>query len=234
MLEVQGLDAFYGHATALRAVDLTVGGGEVVAVVGPNGAGKSTLVNVIAGLHRSRRGHVAIGGTDLTAVASPRVCDHGVAIVPEGRRLFPAMTVRENLDLGAYRRGARAGRDERLEWVNGLFPRLRERAGQLAGSLSGGEQQMVAIARGLMAQPRLLLLDEPSLGLAPVVVDEVFDVIAAIRDAGVGVLLVEQNIDRALEISTRGYLLIEGRVVLEGSASELAGSAELRRTVLGL
>lgn len=234
MLEVTGLDAFYGDATALRGVDLFVGDGEIVSVVGPNGAGKSTLVNAIAGLHRSRRGRIAMDGVDVGAVSGHRVCEHGIAIVPEGRRLFARMTVRENLDLGAYRRAARATRDDRLAWVYELFPRLHERMGQQAGSLSGGEQQMVAIGRALMAQPRLLLLDEPSLGLAPVVVDEVFEVIRTIHAAGVSVLLVEQNIDRALVISSRGYLLIEGSVALEGPADVLAGSGELRRSVLGL
>jgi branched-chain amino acid transport system ATP-binding protein len=234
MLEVTSLDAFYGDATALRDVSLRVDEAEIVSVVGPNGAGKSTLVNVIAGLHRSRRGRIVMDGADIADVAGHRFCDRGIAIVPEGRRLFPQMTVRENLELGAYRKAARAGRADRLGWVHELFPRLAERAGQLAGSLSGGEQQMVAIGRALMAHPRLLLLDEPSLGLAPVVVDEVFEVVGTIQRAGVGVLLVEQSVDRALEISSRAYLLIEGRVHLEGPASELRASDELRRTVLGV
>jgi branched-chain amino acid transport system ATP-binding protein len=234
MLEVAGLDAFYGDATALRDVSLRVGAAEIVSVVGPNGAGKSTLVNVIAGLHRHRTGRITMDGADIAAVAGHRFCDRGIAIVPEGRRLFPRMTVRENLDLGAYRGAARAGRQARLAWVHELFPRLAERAGQLAGSLSGGEQQMVAIGRALMADPRLLLLDEPSLGLAPVIVDEVFDVIGTIQAAGVGVLLVEQNVNRALEISSRAYLLIEGRVHLEGPAADLQANDEVRRTVLGV
>ena len=234
MLEIASLDAFYGDATALRGVALRVAPGEVVSVVGPNGAGKSTLVNVIAGIHRARRGQLAFDGADMGPVPGHRVCDRGIAIVPEGRRLFPRMTVRENLELGAYRRAARLVRDGRLSWVHELFPRLAERSYQLAGSLSGGEQQMVAIGRALMADPRLLLLDEPSLGLAPVIVDEVFDVIRTIHEAGVAVLLVEQNVDRALAISDRGYLLIEGEVVLEGTAPELRASPELRRTVLGL
>jgi branched-chain amino acid transport system ATP-binding protein len=234
MLEIVGLEAFYGDAMALHGIDLVVGAGEIVAVVGPNGAGKSTLVNAIAGIHRSSRGRIAMDGVDVGLLAGHQVCDHGIAIVPEGRRLFPHMTVRENLLLGAYRRAARARQDERLAQVYGLFPRLQERVDQAAGSLSGGEQQMVAIGRALMAGPRLMLLDEPSLGLAPVVVDEVFDVIASIHQAGVGVLLVEQNVDRALAASSRGYLLIEGRVALQGPAAELAGSGVLRETVLGL
>ncbi len=234
MLEIAGLDAFYGDAPALHGVNLRVADGEIVSVVGPNGAGKSTLVNVIAGLHRSRRGTLAMHGRPLDGVAGHRFCDQGIAIVPEGRRLFPRMSVLDNLELGAYRGAARTERATRLAWVHELFPRLKERSAQLAGSLSGGEQQMVAIGRALMAQPRLLLLDEPSLGLAPVIVDELFDVIGAIHRAGVSVLLVEQNVDRALELSSRAYLLIEGRVELEGPAAELRADPELRRTVLGL
>ncbi|MDF2733698.1 MAG: livF [Chloroflexota bacterium] len=234
MLEVVGLDAGYGQALALEGVALRVESGEIVSVVGPNGAGKSTLVNVVAGLHRARAGAIRMDGVDIGRMAGHRFCDRGIAIVPEGRRLFPRMSVRENLDLGAYRRGARAEREATLEWVHALFPRLAERGKQLAGSLSGGEQQMVAIGRALMARPRLLLLDEPSLGLAPVIVDEVFDVMRSIHDAGVSVLLVEQNIDRALAISSRAYLLLEGRVTMTGPAAELRASPELRRTVLGL
>jgi len=234
MLEVVGLDAGYGLGLALRGVDLRVESGEIVSVVGPNGAGKSTLVNAVAGLHRARAGAIRMEGTDIGGIPGHRFCDHGIAVVPEGRRLFPRMSVRENLDLGAYRRGARAERDETLAWVHALFPRLSERATQLAGSLSGGEQQMVAIGRALMARPKLLLLDEPSLGLAPVIVEEVFGVMQSIHEAGVSVLLVEQNVDRALAISSRAYLLLEGQVTMTGPAAELRASPELRRTVLGL
>jgi len=234
MLEVVGLDAGYGQGLALRGVDLRVESGEIVSVVGPNGAGKSTLVNAVAGLHRARAGAIRMEGTDIGGIPGHRFCDHGIAVVPEGRRLFPRMSVRENLDLGAYRRGARAERDETLAWVHALFPRLSERATQLAGSLSGGEQQMVAIGRALMARPKLLLLDEPSLGLAPVIVEEVFGVMQSIHEAGVSVLLVEQNVDRALAISSRAYLLLEGQVTMTGPAAELRASPELRRTVLGL
>ena len=234
MLEVAGLHAFYGQAIALSGIDLRLDPGEIVAVVGPNGAGKSTLVNAIAGLHRATRGRIVMDGRDLTRIEGHRVCDAGIAVVPEGRRLFPAMTVIENLGLGAYRRGARSARADRIAWVFELFPRLAERQRQVAGSLSGGEQQMVAIGRALMASPRVLLMDEPSLGLAPVVVDEVFRTIGTIHEAGVSVLLVEQNVKRALRIASRGYLLSEGRVVLEGSTDELSGSDVVRRTVLGL
>ena len=234
MLEVEGLHAFYGQATALSGVELRLDPGEIVCVVGPNGAGKSTLVNAIAGLHRATRGRIVMDGRDLARVAGHRVCEAGIAVVPEGRRLFPAMSVLENLELGAYRRAARAARDERLGWVYELFPRLAERPRQIAGSLSGGEQQMVAIGRALMASPRVLLMDEPSLGLAPVVVDEVFATIGTINAAGVSVLLVEQNVERALRLATRGYLLSEGRVVLEGPTTDLGRSDLMRRTVLGL
>jgi branched-chain amino acid transport system ATP-binding protein len=234
MLEVEGLHAFYGEAVALSGVGLRLEAGEIVCVVGPNGAGKSTLVNAIGGIHRAVRGVLTMDGRSLVRLPAHRVCDAGIAVVPEGRRIFPRMSVLENLDLGAYRRSARATRDERLAWVYELFPRLRERSTQLAGSLSGGEQQMVAIGRALMANPRVLLMDEPSLGLAPVVVDEVFDTIRVIHEAGVAVLLVEQNVDRALKLASRGYLLAEGRVVLEGPSRELAGSEVMRRTVLGL
>jgi branched-chain amino acid transport system ATP-binding protein len=234
MLEIEGLDAFYGEATALHDVSIKVDAGEIVSVVGPNGAGKSTLVNVIAGIHRSRRGRISIDGRELSNVAGHRYCDFGIAVVPEGRRLFPLMSVRENLELGAYRKAARAVRDERRAWVLELFPALAERPNQLAGSLSGGEQQMVAIGRALMADPRLLLLDEPSLGLAPVLVDEVFGVVSAIHESGVGVLLVEQNVERALDLSDRAYLLTEGRVVMAGPAETLRSNAEVRRTVLGM
>jgi branched-chain amino acid transport system ATP-binding protein len=234
MLEVEALHAFYGEAVALSGVDLRLEPGEIVCVIGSNGAGKSTLVNAIAGLHRATRGRIVMDGRDLTRVAGHRVCEAGIAVVPEGRRLFPEMSVLENLELGAYRRAARSARHTRLEWVYELFPRLAERPGQMAGSLSGGEQQMVAIGRALMADPRVLLMDEPSLGLAPVVVDEVFATIGTINAAGVSVLLVEQNVDRALRLATRGYLLAEGRVVLEGPTTDLGRSELMRRTVLGM
>jgi branched-chain amino acid transport system ATP-binding protein len=234
MLEVRGLDVYYGDARALEDIAIDVADGEIVAIVGPNGAGKSTLVNTIAGLNRPRRGSILLDGADVTRVASHRVCRHGLAIVPEGRRIFPEMTVRENLELGAYRREARAGRGTTRRWVHDLFPRLAERADQRASSLSGGEQQMLAIGRALMAKPRLLLLDEPSLGLAPIVVDEVFEVIGTINATGVAVLLVEQNVQRSLMLAGRGYLLAEGRVALSGPSEDLLRSGEVRRAVLGV
>lgn len=234
LLAVRELDVFYGDAQALWGVSLDVEAAEVVTIIGPNGAGKSTLVNTIAGLHRATRGQIRMRGVDLVGVPAHRICEFGVAIVPEGRRIFPAMSVQDNLDLGAYRRAARAAYSETLAWVHKLFPVLQERAGQLAGTLSGGQQQMLAIGRALMARPSLLLMDEPSLGLAPVVVDEVFDAIETIRESGVSVLLVEQNVERALSIARRAYLLAEGRIALAGPASELATNDEVRRICLGI
>jgi branched-chain amino acid transport system ATP-binding protein len=234
MLEVRGVDVRYGEAKALWAVDLGVGDGEIVCIVGPNGAGKTTLVHAIAGMLPVANGSVRIGETDVAGLPAHQVCRHGVAIVPEGRRIFPGLTVRDNLDLGAYRRDARSFHAESLAWAHRLFPRLEERSGQLAGSLSGGEQQMLAIGRALMARPDLLILDEPSLGLAPVIVDDVFDAIVEINRTGVSVLLVEQNVERALEIASRGYVLSEGRIALEGTAAELLANQDLRRTVLGV
>ena len=195
---------------------------------------ESTLVSAIMGILRPRRGRILLDDIDITHIPGHRVCRAGVAIVPEGRRLFPALSVADNLDLGAFNQAARRHYAESLERVHTLFPRLAERRSQAAGSLSGGEQQMLAIGRALMARPRLLLMDEPSLGLAPVIVDEVFDVIETVRDEGMGVLLVEQNAEMALEVSSRAYLLAEGRVVMQGAAKDLAGSAEIRSTVLGL
>ena len=234
MLEVDHLDAFYGAAQALWDVGLRLDEGEIVTIVGPNGAGKTTLVNALAGIHRQVRGRIRMDGTDLTAVGRHRVCEFGIAIVPEGRHVFSGMTVGENLDMGSYRRSVRVTRQERLDHVLELFPLLRERRRQLAGTLSGGEQQMLAIGRALMSAPRALLMDEPSLGLAPVVVDEVFDVVRDINATGVSVLLVEQNVRRALEISSRGYLLVEGRVLLEGPPGRLLDDPEVQRATLGV
>jgi branched-chain amino acid transport system ATP-binding protein len=234
MLEVRGLDAFYGDAQALWEIDLDVGSAETVSIVGPNGAGKTTLANTITGIHRQRRGAILVEGVDVTALPAHAVCACGVATVPEGRRVFAHMSVFDNLCLGAYRKDARADYRDGLARVYTLFPRLRERSAQLAGRLSGGEQQMLAVGRALMSRPKLLVMDEPSLGLAPVVVDEVFEVIESITSAGVSVLLVEQEVERALAVSSRAYVLVEGRIVATGAAETLRGSAELRSSVLGL
>jgi len=234
MLEVRELDVRYGEARALRGIDLSVADGEVVCIVGSNGAGKTTLVHAIAGMLPISAGSIRIGAMDVGGQPAHLVCQSGVAIVPEGRRIFPGLSVSDNLDLGAYRRDARRFHAESLDWVRTLFPRLAERRSQLAGLLSGGEQQMLAIGRALMARPRLLLMDEPSLGLAPVIVDEVFDVVGTINRAGVSVLLVEQNVERALEIANRGYLLSEGKITLEGPAHELLANDQLREGLLGI
>jgi len=234
VLEVKELSAFYGEAQALRDVDLHIDDGEIVSVVGPNGAGKTTLVNALAGLLTDREGVIVLDGVDLTQLPSHKVCDHGVAIVPEGRRVFAGMSVRDNLGIGSYRRLARASHAERLSTVYELFPVLRSRARQRAGTLSGGEQQMVAIGRALMSGPRLLLLDEPSLGLAPVVIDALFDVLQEINESGVSTLLVEQNVTRALAISQRGYLLSEGSILRSGTGEDLLDDPEVRRVCLGI
>jgi branched-chain amino acid transport system ATP-binding protein len=234
LLEVRGLNAFYGQARALRGIDLRIEDGALASVVGPNGAGKSTLVKALTGMVRERTGEILFDGADLMRPAAHEVCEHGIAIVPEGRRIFAGMSVADNLALGAYRRGARADRDERLERIHDLFPILRERAEQQAGTLSGGEQQMLALGRALMSGPRLLLLDEPSLGLAPVVVDTLFDALEEIHASGVSILLVEQNVTRALAISQHGHLLSDGRIVRSGTAKELLEDPEVQRICLGV
>jgi len=234
MLEVRDLVAGYGRAQALWEVDLRVEDGEIVTMLGPNGAGKSTLVNAISGLIATWSGTVELDGCGLTDVPSHRVAERGIAVVPEGRRIFPEMSVADNLAVGAYNNRAREASDETLAWVHGIFPRLEERSGQPAGSLSGGEQQMLAIGRALMAKPSLLLLDEPSLGLAPIMVEAIFEVLRQINESGVSILLVEQNAIDALNLATRGYVLEEGRIVIEGASSELLENEALRKAYLGL
>jgi branched-chain amino acid transport system ATP-binding protein len=234
LLEVLNLAIAYGDAPAVWDASLQVDEGQLVSVIGPNGAGKSTLVNTIAGLQRAHSGVLRVGGVDLTAVAPHKVCRHGIALVPEGRRLFARMSVEENLEIGCYRAEARAARVDTLARVYRLFPILRERRRQLAGALSGGQQQMVAIGRALMARPRLLLLDEPSLGLAPTVVDQMFAIIRAIHEEGVAILLVEQNVVRALDIADHTYVLEEGRIVAEGTPSVLRQESRIREAYLGL
>ena len=234
LLEVERLAVAYGDAPAVWDATLRVAAGEIVSVIGPNGAGKSTLVNTIAGLQRSRGGSLRFDGADLGAVTPHLVCRQGIALVPEGRRLFTRMSVEENLDMGCYRREARRVRGATLERVYGLFPILRERRHQVAASLSGGQQQMVAIGRALMARPRLLLLDEPSLGLAPAVVDQMFAIIKTINAEGVAILLVEQNVVRALEVAARAYVLEEGRTVAEGPPAVLQQQTRIQEAYLGV
>jgi branched-chain amino acid transport system ATP-binding protein len=234
LLDVRGLNVYYGEARAVRGVDLRIEEGEIASVVGPNGAGKSTLVNALAGLLRDRTGEIELDGHDLMRPAGHEVCDFGIAIVPEGRRIFSGMSVQDNLELGAYRKAARPERDARVAHVHGLFPILRERSEQRAGTLSGGEQQMLALGRALMSGPKLLLLDEPSLGLAPVVVDTLFDVLQEIHASGVSILLVEQNVTRALAISQNAHLLSDGAIVKSGTAKEFLEDAEVQRICLGV
>jgi branched-chain amino acid transport system ATP-binding protein len=234
VLEVVSLTAGYGKAQALFDISLWVGAGEIVTILGPNGAGKTTLVNSIAGVLRPTGGSVALDGRDLLGLAPDEISSHGVALVTEGRRIFPRMTVADNLDIGAYGRDARPDRERNLAWVHEIFPRLAERRAQEAGTLSGGEQQMLAIGRALMSNPRLLLLDEPSMGLAPVIVQGIFEVLHDVNEAGVSILLVEQNAVEALDLAGRGYVLEEGRIVGEDRAEALLDDERLRKAYLGL
>lgn len=234
MLRMSEVNVLYGDMQALWGVSFRVDTGEVVALVGANGAGKTTTLRTISGLLRPSGGRIEFNGTRLDRVPAHDVANLGIAHVPEGRRLFPLMTVQENLDMGSMAPGARAQRRETMAWVLKLLPRLAERREQLAETLSGGEQQMLAIGRGLMARPKLLLLDEPSLGLAPILVRELFQAIAAINGEGVTILLEEQNVRRALGLAHRGYVLENGRIVLEGPARDLLENAHVRRAYLGV
>jgi len=233
ILAVSGLHAGYGTTEILRGVDLTVRQGEIVAVLGANGAGKSTLNQAISGLVRPWSGAIRFADTAIERERPAAIVAHGLIHVPEGRRIFPNMTVRENLDLGAYRRG-RACREPNRTKVFSIFPRLAERQSQRAGTLSGGEQQMLAIGRGLMAEPKLLILDEPSLGLSPLLVEELFALIKRINADGTALLLVEQNVVQSLEVAERAYILDNGMFVLEGTAADLKNDPDLKRTYLGM
>ena len=233
MLEVRDLEVDYGAAPAVWGVSLDLAAGELVCVVGPNGAGKSTLINALAGLHRISAGRITMDGRDLTALPAHRYCSAGIAIVPEGRRLFTRMSVRENLEIGSYAAAARKERTRTLERVCTLFPAVRDKLDAPAGALSGGQQQMVAIGRALMAQPRLLLLDEPSLGLSPLIMQAMFGALRDVHASGTSVLLVEQNVADALAIADRAYLLEEGRIVAEGTPEAVFDAPALRRAYLG-
>jgi len=233
LLEVRQLRAGYGRAEVLRGIDLAVGRGEIVALLGSNGAGKSTLNNTVCGIVPAWSGQVVLDGRDLTRAHYREIVRAGLIQVPEGRRIFPNLSVRENLELGAFARG-RADRARNLERALTLFPRLRERTTQRAGTMSGGEQQMLAIGRALMAEPVLLILDEPSLGLSPRLVEELFALIARLNDDGLSVLLVEQNVGQSLEIAARACVLENGSVRFSGSPAELLASAELKRAYLGV
>lgn len=216
------------------SVSLEVNRGEIVALLGANGSGKSTILNTVSGLLTPASGSITFEDQRLDQVPAHKVIEHGIAQVPEGRRLFPEMTVRENLIMGSLTPKAKARRNETIEWVFGLFPRLREREKQMAGTLSGGEQQMLAVGRGLMSLPKLIMLDEPSLGLAPILVAEIFNIIYRIQQEGVTVLVVEQNTKHTLEICHRGYVLENGRVVLDGTGQELLDNEQVKQAYLGI
>ncbi len=233
MLEVRALRAGYGRVEILRGIDLDVAAGEIVAVLGSNGVGKSTLNNNLSALYRPFGGSIRFKGQDLVGLSSSEVVKRGLIHVPEGRRIFPDLDVLENLELGSLVRG-KANRKQNLERVVAIFPRLKERFSQLAGTLSGGEQQMLAIGRGLMSEPELLIMDEPSLGLSPLLVEEMFALIQKINQEGLSILLMEQNAVQTLAIAHRAYIIENGHVALQGKASDLARDPELRRNYLGL
>jgi branched-chain amino acid transport system ATP-binding protein len=233
LLSISGLHAGYGATEILRGIDLAVAPGEIVAVLGSNGAGKSTLNRAISGVLRPWRGTIRFHDEQIERAKPSAIVSHGLIHVPEGRRIFPNMTVAENLDLGCYRR-ARPRREQNRARVFGIFPRLAERQGQSAGTLSGGEQQMLAIGRGLMAEPKLLILDEPSLGLSPLLVEELFALIKSINQQGIALLLVEQNVVQSLEVAQRAYVLDNGTIVLQGSAADVRNDPNLKRAYLGM
>ncbi|HTD77071.1 MAG TPA: ABC transporter ATP-binding protein [Chloroflexota bacterium] len=233
MLEVRNLAADYGDVRAVWDVSLEVRAGEIVALIGPNGAGKTTLMQCIAGLHRPSAGSISFEDAPLHTLVAHRVVERGVVLVPEGRHIFSSMRVIENLEMGAFSARARRERARTLKWIYEVFPILAERRDQLAGTLSGGQQQMLAVGRALMGIPRLLLLDEPSLGLAPLVVRDIFGVLRAVNERGLTVLLVEQNARMALQLAHRGYILEQGRVVGEGSGAHLLADAGVQRAYLG-
>jgi branched-chain amino acid transport system ATP-binding protein len=234
MLEIQGVDVFYGDVQVLWNVSFNVQKGEIVALIGANGSGKTTSLNTISSILSPRKGAVTYEGRPLHTRAPHELVTLGIAHVPEARRLFPEMTVKENLLLGALTPDAKKSRPEMLEKVYGIFPRLKEREKQAAGTMSGGEQQMCAIARGLMSKPRLLMLDEPSLGLSPILVSDIFRVIQEVHDAGVTVLLIEQNVFKTLAVADRAYVLENGRIVLEGTGKDLLNDAHVKEAYLGI
>lgn len=234
MLKLQGVSAGYGGTEIIRNISLEVNKGEVVTIVGANGAGKTTTLRTICGIVKPTSGKIEFEGQQINGLGSDQIVNTGITMIPEGRQLFPFITVKDNLLMGSYKKSARGIANQRMEEVLEIFPRVRERLGQLAGSLSGGEQQMVAIARGLMSNPSLLMFDEPSLGLSPLLVSQVFDVIDRIVDMGMTVLIVEQNIVHTLKIADRGYVLENGEITMTGSGKELLENPHIRKAYLGI
>ena len=234
MLRVQGIEVFYGDLQALRGVSLEVNQGEIVSIIGSNGAGKSTTLMTISGILKPERGEIQFGRDFIHRYSSSKIVSLGIVQIPEGRQLFPTLTVIENLEMGSQFPKAKKVRKETIEWVFKLFPRLEERKKQLAGTLSGGEQQMLAIGRGLMSKPILLMLDEPSLGLSPILVKTIFDIIRRINQQGTTILLVEQNVFHSLNLAHRGYVLENGSIVLSGTGQDLLKNQHIRQSYLGL
>jgi branched-chain amino acid transport system ATP-binding protein len=234
MLDVHNVHTYYGNIHALKGISITVDEGEIVTLIGGNGAGKSTTLKTISGLMRPREGYVSLNGEDLSAYKAHEIVGKGIVQVPEGRQVFGALTVMENLEMGAYSRNDQAGIKDDIEWIFKLFPRLKERRNQVSGTLSGGEQQMLATGRALMARPKLLLLDEPSMGLAPVLVDSIFDTITQLHGQGTTILLVEQNARMALQVANRGYVIQTGEVILSDTAEHLREDPVVQKAYLGI
>ncbi len=233
MLEIKDLHVSYGGIKALRGIDITVPDGKIVTLIGANGAGKSTMLRTISGLVKAESGSITLDGKEILGLSINKICAEGIALSPEGRRVFPDLTVEENIKIGAYLRKNKSEIKNDMDWVYSLFPRLKERSWQFAGTLSGGEQQMLAVARALMSKPKVLMLDEPSLGLAPLIVQQIFEIIRQINKDGVTVLLIEQNANMALKVADYGYVLETGSIVLEGTGEELLLNESVREAYLG-
>ena len=233
MLEIKDLHVSYGGIKALRGIDITVPDGKIVTLIGANGAGKSTMLRTISGLVKAESGSITLDGREILGLSINKICAEGIALSPEGRRVFSDLTVEENIKIGAYLRKNKSEIKNDMDWVYSLFPRLKERSWQFAGTLSGGEQQMLAVARALMSKPKVLMLDEPSLGLAPLIVQQIFEIIRQINKDGVTVLLIEQNANMALKVADYGYVLETGSIVLEGSGEELLSNESVREAYLG-
>ena len=234
MLKISDLEVDYGNLKIIQGVSMEINDGEMISLVGSNGAGKTTLLKAISGVKRPAAGSIVFNGEDLVGLSVPDIVERGVVQVPEGRKLFPQMTVQENLELGAYLKGPKKHRKESLDYVYEMLPDLKIKAAQPAGSLSGGQQQMVAIGRGMMSMPKMLIFDEPSIGLSPLLTDIMFDIIGKIKDSGVTIMLVEQNVQYALSMADRGYVLEQGKIAMEGAADELLANNDLKRAYLGL